>query len=101
MEKFTKDQFEALFHDEETCLDTIFKNRFGDLAKCPGCKSPLAFIVSARESVTPANGAVIKFIRLLKLFFTSQKPRSRNGFTLFSFFLILRMEYQRKNFKDS
>jgi transposase-like protein len=43
MEKFTYQQFEAQFQDEETCLEIIFQNRFGDLKECPSCKGTAGF----------------------------------------------------------
>ena len=43
MDKFTYQQFEAQFQDEETCLDLIFQNRYGDLKECPSCHKPAGF----------------------------------------------------------
>ena len=35
--KYTITQFNKDFPDDEVCLDTIFKNRYGDLTTCPDC----------------------------------------------------------------
>ncbi len=43
MEKFTYKQFEAQFPDDETCLESIFQNRFGNLKECPSCKKATTF----------------------------------------------------------
>lgn len=42
-EKFTMQQFEDMFPDEETCLDLIFQNRYGSLKECPSCHKPAGF----------------------------------------------------------
>ncbi len=43
MEKFTFKQFEAQFPDDETCLESIFQNRYGNLKECSSCKKATTF----------------------------------------------------------
>lgn len=43
MEKFTFKQFEAQFPDDDTCLESIFQNRYGDLKECPSCHKETNF----------------------------------------------------------
>jgi transposase-like protein len=35
--RYTKKQFDADFPDDDTCLDTIFQERYGDVKDCPRC----------------------------------------------------------------
>ncbi|HEX5554715.1 MAG TPA: IS1595 family transposase [Chitinophagaceae bacterium] len=35
--RYTKKQFEAEYPNDDTCLEAIFQNRFGDLEACPKC----------------------------------------------------------------
>lgn len=35
--RYTHDQFMKDYPDEDTCLDTIFQERYGDVTDCPSC----------------------------------------------------------------
>jgi transposase len=37
MSRYTIKQFRHDFPDEDTCLDTVFQNRYGDVDTCPAC----------------------------------------------------------------
>lgn len=37
MSRYTKRDFEAEYPDDDACLDTVFRYRFGDLKICPKC----------------------------------------------------------------
>lgn len=41
--KFTIKDFNKLYPDDKACLDEIFRNRYGDLKVCPGCKKETNF----------------------------------------------------------
>jgi transposase len=41
--KLTIKDFEARYPDEDTCLDDIFKRRYGHFNQCPDCLKPFAF----------------------------------------------------------
>ncbi len=42
-EKFTIKDFNKMYPDDNSCLNEIFKNRYGDLKVCPGCKKKTNF----------------------------------------------------------
>ncbi len=43
MEPFTIKQFNDQYPTDDACLDTIFKNRYGALRRCPSCKKRTTF----------------------------------------------------------
>lgn len=42
-EKFTIKDFNRMYPDDTACLNEIFKNRYGHLRTCPGCKKETTF----------------------------------------------------------
>ncbi len=50
-ERFTIKDFNRMYPDDNSCLDEIFKNRYGDIKVCPQCKKETNFYkVSGRKS---------------------------------------------------
>lgn len=43
MIKFTINDFNTKYPDEEACIEEIFKQRFSQLTECPACKNPFKF----------------------------------------------------------
>lgn len=41
--RYTKKQFEAEYPDDDTCLESVFQERFGDLKYCPKCAAETKF----------------------------------------------------------
>jgi transposase len=41
--RYTRNQFEAEYPDDDACLESVFQNRFGDLKYCPKCGAETKF----------------------------------------------------------